>query len=178
MSVIWIGLFPLPVVCGWCGYPVLLPLAPPLWPGLSWWAFISRWPWWAVGPLPVLFGPVPGDPGRPCVLWVSVLWVACWGAGSSAVDVMCFGAIIFLIIYYTVIHGDLDPYCSDFVTWASCIFCALFCLWDAKFLFQRVPGCNSIADLSLKIVFWTHKFAVGTHWYGKQLVPGPISPKL
>ena len=32
-----------------------------------------------------------------------------------------------------------------------------------KFLFQRVPGCNSIADLSLKIVFWTHKFAVGTH---------------
>ena len=32
-----------------------------------------------------------------------------------------------------------------------------------KFLFQRVPGCNSIADLSLKIVFWTHKFAAGTH---------------
>ena len=32
---------------------------------------------------------------------------------------------------------------------------------DAKFLFQRVPGCNSIADLSLKIVLWTHKFAVG-----------------
>ena len=34
------------------------------------------------------------------------------------------------------------------------------------FLFQRsrrVLGCNSIADLSLKIVFWTHKFAVGTH---------------
>ena len=32
-----------------------------------------------------------------------------------------------------------------------------------KFLFQRVPVCNSNADLSLKIVFWTHKFAVGTH---------------
>ena len=35
-----------------------------------------------------------------------------------------------------------------------------------KFLFQGVPaspGCNSIADLSLKIMFWTHKFAVGTH---------------
>ena len=32
---------------------------------------------------------------------------------------------------------------------------------DAKLLFQGVPGCNSIADLSLKIVFWTHKFAVG-----------------
>ena len=25
-----------------------------------------------------------------------------------------------------------------------------------KFLFQRVPGCNSIADLSLKIVLRTH----------------------
>ena len=36
-----------------------------------------------------------------------------------------------------------------------------FFLWDEKFLFQRVPGCHSIADLSLKIVFWTHKFAVG-----------------
>ena len=32
---------------------------------------------------------------------------------------------------------------------------------SAKFLFQRVPGYNSIADLSLKIVFWTQKFAVG-----------------
>ena len=32
-----------------------------------------------------------------------------------------------------------------------------------NFLFLRVPGCNSIADLSLKIVVWTHKFAVGTH---------------
>ena len=25
----------------------------------------------------------------------------------------------------------------------------------------NVPGCNSNADLSLKIVFWTHRFAVG-----------------
>ena len=32
---------------------------------------------------------------------------------------------------------------------------------EMQFLFQRVPGCNSIADLSLKTVFWTHKFAVG-----------------
>ena len=38
-----------------------------------------------------------------------------------------------------------------------------FSLWDAKFLFQRVQGCKSIQDLSLRIVFWTHKFAVGTH---------------
>ena len=51
--------------------------------------------------------------------------------------------------------------CSDFVTCASCTFCALFCPWDAKFLFQRVLGCNRIADLSLKIVFWTQKVAVG-----------------
>ena len=29
------------------------------------------------------------------------------------------------------------------------------------FLFQRVPGSNSVADLSFKIVFQTHKFAVG-----------------
>ena len=40
---------------------------------------------------------------------------------------------------------------------------------------QWTPGCNSIADLSLKIVFWIHKFAVGTHRYWKQRVPGPIS---
>ena len=52
-------------------------------------------------------------------------------------------------------------YSSDFVTCASCIFCASFCLWDAKFLFGRVRGYNSIADLSLKKVFWTHKFVVG-----------------
>ena len=35
-----------------------------------------------------------------------------------------------------------------------------------KFLLSesgRVPGCKGIADLSLKIVFWTRKFAVGTH---------------
>ena len=30
-----------------------------------------------------------------------------------------------------------------------------------KFLFQQVPVCNSIADLSLKIVFLAHKFTVG-----------------
>ena len=30
-----------------------------------------------------------------------------------------------------------------------------------KFLFQRVLGCNNIADLSLKIVFWTHKLQLG-----------------
>ena len=41
---------------------------------------------------------------------------------------------------------------SDFVTCASCIFYSQFCLWDAKFLFQRVSGCNGIADLSWKIV--------------------------
>ena len=50
---------------------------------------------------------------------------------------------------------------SDFVTCAFCIFCASFCLCDAKFLFRRVRGCNSIADLSLKIVLGTHRFAVG-----------------
>ena len=33
-----------------------------------------------------------------------------------------------------------------------------------KFLFQRVPGCNSIADLSLKIVFWTHNRVFSQHF--------------
>ena len=50
-------------------------------------------------------------------------------------------------------------YSSGFVTCTSCIFWQSFCLWD--FLFRRVRGCNSIADLSLKKVFWTHKFVVG-----------------
>ena len=31
---------------------------------------------------------------------------------------------------------------------------------EMQSFFQRVPGCNDIADLSLKIVFWTHKLAV------------------
>ena len=34
------------------------------------------------------------------------------GGPVEGVDVMCFGGHHFLIIYYTVIHGDLDPYCS------------------------------------------------------------------
>ena len=29
-----------------------------------------------------------------------------------------------------------------------------------------------------KIVFWTHKFAAGTHSYEKQRVQGPIKPKI
>ena len=30
-----------------------------------------------------------------------------------------------------------------------------------KVLFQRVPGCSITADMSLKMVLWTHKLAVG-----------------
>ena len=37
-----------------------------------------------------------------------------------------------------------------------------------KVFFQRVPGCNCIADLSLKIVFWTHNFAVGLNDMGNR----------
>ena len=49
---------------------------------------------------------------------------------------------------------------------AFCYLCILHLLCinlsqGCKDLFQQVSGCNSIADLSLKIVFWTHKFAVG-----------------
>ena len=43
---------------------------------------------------------------------------------------------------YTLYHP------SNFVTCTSCIFFSIFCLWDAKFLFQGVPGCNGIVDLS------------------------------
>ena len=33
------------------------------------------------------------------------------GGPVEGVDVMCFGGHHFLIIYYTVIQADLDPYC-------------------------------------------------------------------
>ena len=42
-------------------------------------AIISHWSWWAIGPIPALFGPALGDPGRPLVLCprsLPVLWVA------------------------------------------------------------------------------------------------------
>ena len=48
---------------------------------------------------------------------------------------------------------------SDFVTCASS-FAHIF-IFDDLNGDDRVPGCYRIADLSLKIVFWTHKFAVG-----------------
>ena len=39
-------------------------------------------------------------------------WVALSMGWLVSLDVMCFGGHHFLIFYYTVIHGDLDPYCS------------------------------------------------------------------
>ena len=63
-----IGLFPLPVVCGWCVYSVItavgLFLLDPGCPGGPLSAADSGGGW----PLPILFGLVLGDPGRPCVL--------------------------------------------------------------------------------------------------------------
>ena len=47
-----------------------------------------------------------------------------------------------------------------------------------KFLFQGVPGCNDIADLSLKIVFGLVSLQLGLIDIWKQRVPGHISPKL
>ena len=79
-----IGLFPCPVVCGWCGYPVLVPLDPALWTRVVLTGhyqpltLVGRWP------LPVLFGPALGDPGWsmvPCPLGglveglASLLWM-------------------------------------------------------------------------------------------------------
>ena len=104
-----IGLFPRPVVCGWCGYPVITAVGlDPVCPG---------------GPLSA---PDPGGPLAPsCPVWPGAWWSRqalcpgsswvslsfgwpCWGAGSSTVDVVCFGGHHFLIIYYTVIHPDLE----------------------------------------------------------------------
>ena len=52
-----------------------------------------------------------------------------------------------------------------YVTPTSQCACALALMspFSTVSVFYVTPGCNSIADLSLKIVFWTHKFAVGTH---------------
>ena len=66
---------------------------------------VGRWP------LPVLFGPVLGDPGRPSRVSLSH-WVALSRGWLVSLDVMCFRGHHFLIIYYTVIHGDLDHFCS------------------------------------------------------------------
>ena len=55
-----------------------------------------------------------------------------------------FGEFIFEYLWLELMYHEF----SDFVTCASCIFYSYFCLWDAKILFQRVPGCNGIADLS------------------------------
>ena len=108
-------MFPHPVVCGWCGPPVLNVtgqfLLDPCCPG---------------GPLSA------ADPGEPlapflsclaqCLViqaghmsWVllnlPVLWVALLRAWLVAMDVMSLGGHHFLIIHYSVIYGDLDPYC-------------------------------------------------------------------
>ena len=45
-------------------------------------------------------------------------------------------------------------------------------------LFQRVPGCNGIADLSWKIVFWTLKFAVGPIDMGNSVSQDPLAQNL
>ena len=64
-------------------------------------------------------------------------------------------------------HGGINPQKREavgFLPVHPASFTHNFCLWDAKFIFQRVLGCNGIADLyKCKIVFWTYKNAVGTH---------------
>ena len=57
--------------------------------------------------------------------------------------------------------------CVLFLHKGAVIFCYLRILHLLRITFYfseslRVLGCNSIADLSL-IVVWTHKFAVGTY---------------
>ena len=128
-----IGLFARPVVCGWCGYPVINAVG--LDPGCP------GGPLSAPDPCGLL------APFLSClalclviqaclVSWVflslPVLGWPCRGAGSSAVDVMCFEGHHFLIIYYTVIHGDLDPYCS--VRHPCALHLYAFVLYIAPFL--------------------------------------------
>ena len=78
----------------------------------------------------------------------------------KAVKIKCLAVL-------STVNASSEARFSDFVTCASCIFYPQFFLWDAKFLFQRVLGCNGIPDLSRGIVFWTHKFGVG-----------PIDPRI
>ena len=62
----------------------------------------------------------------------------------------------------TPANQSLEAYSAVILLHAhSASFAHNFVSGEQSFLFQRVQGCNSIADLSLKIVFWTHKFAVG-----------------
>ena len=81
-------------------------------PGLSWWAIISPWSWWAVGPILSCLTRclVIQVSHVSWVLWVSLShWVAPLRGWLVSLDVMCFGGHHFLIIYNTVwIHPDLE----------------------------------------------------------------------
>ena len=103
-----IGLLPSPVVCGWCGYPALLPLGPSSWTRVVLAGHYQ--PLTLVGRCPPSCPVWPGawwmiQAGlASCVLWVAMLrgWLVCCGC-----DVLW--GYHFLIIYNTVwIHPDLE----------------------------------------------------------------------
>ena len=80
MSLIWICLSLLPVVCGWCGYPVITAVGPFLLdPECHGRPLSAPDPGGPLDPFLSCFFPVPGDPIRPwvlCPLSLPVLWAA------------------------------------------------------------------------------------------------------
>ena len=105
-------------------------------PGLSCWAIIRPWSWWAVGHLPVLFGPALADPGWPMVLcplclpvlWVALLrgWLVCcgcdvlWGPSFPNYLLHCnswwSGSLLFVrhpcALHLNAFVLNIDTYCS------------------------------------------------------------------
>ena len=59
--------------------------------------------------------------------------------------------------FFSVVNSDPEPIMFiDDLQWAVILLPAHPASFAHKFLFQRVPGYNSMADLSSKIVVWTH----------------------
>ena len=91
----------------------------------------------------------------------------------------CVYVCMFIEVFIQKIHLCIlwNGINSDFVTCTSCFFYSQFRLCDAKFLFQRVPGCNGIADLSWKIVSGLVSLQLGPLIW-ETVSPRTLKPKL